>query len=437
LGIALAAFWSRRASAATFFRHMPAPTTTAPRGASYTPPVTGHRAAVIASFLGWTLDAFDFFLVTYALTAIAKEFGRPDKAIALSLTITLAFRPVGAFIFGLMADRYGRKIPLMIDLVFYSIVEVATGLVHSYAAFLVLRALFGIGMGGEWGVGASLAMEKAPAHRRGVLSGVLQEGYAVGNLLAALCFFFVFPRWGWRPMFFIGGIPALLALYVRSFVKESEVWERTRHRDWGAYGRGLASHLPLFLYLFVLMMMMNFVSHGTQDMYPTFLKRDWNFPPQRIAMITAIANTGAITGGILFGFYSDRVGRRRAIVSALVLAVVVIPLWAFSKTVPLLVVGGFTMQFMVQGAWGVIPAHINELAPDSVRGFLPGFAYQCGVAVAGTVAYIEAVFADHMTYATAMAFTAATVFILGAVVAWAGREKRGIAFGEVAPVAME
>jgi SHS family lactate transporter-like MFS transporter len=336
-----------------------------------------------------------------------------------------------------MADRYGRKIPLMIDLVFYSVVEVATGLVHSYAAFLVLRALFGIGMGGEWGVGASLAMEKAPAHRRGVLSGFLQEGYAVGNLLAALCFFFVFPRWGWRPMFFIGGIPALLALYVRSFVKESEVWERTRHRDWGAYGRGLASHLPLFLYLFVLMMMMNFVSHGTQDMYPTFLKRDWNFTPQRVAMITAIANTGAITGGILFGFYSDRVGRRRAIVSALVLAVVVIPLWAFSKTVPLLVVGGFTMQFMVQGAWGVIPAHINELAPDSVRGFLPGFAYQCGVAVAGTVAYIEAIFADHMTYATAMAFTAATVFILGAVAAWAGKEKRGIAFGEVASVAME
>jgi SHS family lactate transporter-like MFS transporter len=193
----------------------------------------------------------------------------------------------------------------------------------------------------------------------------------------------------------------------------------------------------LFLYLFVFMAMMNFVSHGTQDMYPTFLKRDWNFTPQRVAMITAIANTGAITGGILFGFYSDRVGRRRAIVSALVLAVVVIPLWAFSKTVPLLVVGGFTMQFMVQGAWGVIPAHINELAPDSVRGFLPGFAYQCGVAVAGTVAYIEAIFADHMTYATAMAFTAATVFILGAVAAWAGKEKRGIAFGEVASVAME
>jgi MFS transporter, SHS family, lactate transporter len=399
---------------------------------SYTPnKVDGHRAAVVASFLGWTLDAFDFFLVTYTLTAIAKEFGRPDKAIALSLTLTLMFRPVGAFIFGLMADRFGRRIPLMVDLVFYSIVEVATGLVHSYTAFLVLRALFGIGMGGEWGVGASLAMEKAPAHRRGIFSGLLQEGYACGNLLAAVCYFFVFPRWGWRPMFFIGGIPALLALYVRMNVTESEVWERTRHthRDWSAYVRGIFSHWKLFLYLFVFMTMMNFISHGTQDMYPTFLKRDWSFTPQRVAIVTMIANVGAITGGIAFGHFSDSIGRRKAIIIALCLAIVAIPLWAYAPTLPLLVLGGFTMQFMVQGAWGVIPAHINELAPDSVRGFLPGFAYQCGVAVAGTVAYIEAVFADHMTYATAMALTAVTVFTLGAIAAWAGRERHGVAFG--------
>jgi len=398
----------------------------------YTPAVDGHRAAVVASFLGWTLDAFDFFLVTYTLTAIAKEFGRPDKAIALSLTITLMFRPVGAFIFGLMADRFGRRTPLMIDLVFYSIVEVATGLVHSYAAFLVLRALFGIGMGGEWGVGASLAMEKAPAHRRGIFSGLLQEGYACGNLLAAVCYFFVFPRWGWRPMFFIGGIPALLALYVRMNVKESEVWERTRHahKDWSVYARAVFSHWKLFLYLFVFMTLMNFVSHGTQDMYPTFLKRDWSFTPQRVAIITMIANVGAITGGIVFGHFSDRIGRRKAIVIALALAIVAIPLWAYAPTLPLLILGGFTMQFMVQGAWGVIPAHINELAPDSVRGFLPGFAYQCGVAVAGTVAYIEAVFADHMTYATAMALTAVTVFTIGAIAAWAGHERHGVAFGE-------
>ncbi|HMJ18236.1 MAG TPA: MFS transporter, partial [Gemmatimonadaceae bacterium] len=188
----------------------------------------GHRAAVIASFLGWTLDAFDFFLVVFALTAIAKEFHKSDAEIALTITVTLAFRPVGAFIFGLMADRYGRKLPLMIDLVFFSIVEVLTGFAPNYTTFFILRALFGIGMGGEWGVGASLAMEKAPRARRGVLSGLLQEGYATGYLLAAVCFFFVFPRWGWRPMFFIGGLPALLAIFVRYRVEESEVWERTK-----------------------------------------------------------------------------------------------------------------------------------------------------------------------------------------------------------------
>jgi len=405
-------------------------TTTASSPSDDAPPasIQGHRSAVFASFLGWTLDAFDFFLVSFALTAIAKDFDKPVKAIALSITITLAFRPVGAFVFGLMADRYGRRIPLMIDLVFYSIVEVATGFAHSYRTFMILRALFGIGMGGEWGVGASLAMEKAPAHRRGVLSGLLQEGYAFGNLLAAVCFFFVFPRWGWRPMFFIGGLPALLALYVRTHVKESEVWERNRHQSWNEYVRGIGSHWKLFLYLVVLMAMMNFVSHGTQDMYPTFLERDWGFSPERRAVVTMIGNVGAIIGGILFGHYSDRMGRRKAIALALVLAIVTIPLWAYAPSIPLLVVGAFVMQFMVQGAWGVIPAHINELSPSSVRGFLPGFAYQCGVMIASTVVYIEAVFAERMTYANAMALTAVTVFTLGAIAAWAGRERHGVEF---------
>ena len=393
------------------------------------PAPDGHKAAVIASFLGWTLDAFDFFLVTFTLTAIGKEFGQSDKAMALSITLTLAFRPLGAFIFGLMADRYGRRLPLMIDLVFYSVVEVATGFTHSYMSFLVLRALFGIGMGGEWGVGASLAMEKAPSHRRGIFSGLLQEGYATGNLLAALCFFFVFPRWGWRPMFFVGGLPALLALYVRSHVKESEVWERSRSTSWKSYGRGLASHWKLFAYLVFFMAMMNFVSHGTQDMYPTFLQRDWKFDPQLRAKITMVANVGAIIGGVVFGHFSDRLGRRKMIIAALLLAILMVPLWAFAPTVPLLILGAFAMQFMVQGAWGVIPAHINELSPDSVRGFLPGFAYQCGVLIAGTVVYIEPLIAEHTTYANAMAVTATLVFSLGAFAAWIGRERRGVAFG--------
>ena len=393
------------------------------------PAENGHRAAVLAGFLGWTLDAFDFFLVVFSLTAIAKEFDKSDADIALSITLTLAFRPVGAFIFGLMADRYGRRIPLMIDLVFYSVVEVASGLAPNYATFLVLRALFGVGMGGEWGVGASLAMEKAPSRQRGMLSGLLQEGYAVGYLLAAIVYFGVFPRWGWRPLFFIGGLPALLALFVRARVSESEVWQQTKHESWGQLGRAIVSHWRLFCYLTILMAMMNCVSHGTQDMYPTFLQREWGFTPTGRAALTAFSMVGAIIGGVLFGYYSDRIGRRRAIVIALVLAMVVIPVWAFAPSLSLLVIGAFAMQFMVQGAWGVIPAHLNELSPDNVRGFLPGFAYQCGVLLASAIVYLEALYAARTSYATSMALTALTVFIMGAVVAALGDERRGVAFG--------
>jgi SHS family lactate transporter-like MFS transporter len=284
-------------------------------------------------------------------------------------------------------------------------------------------------MGGEWGVGASLAMEKAPAKRRGILSGLLQEGYACGYLLAALAYAVVFPRWGWRPLFFLGGLPALLALYVRLGVKESEVWERTKHDNWGDLGRAIVSNWKLFLYLVMLMTMMNFISHGTQDMYPTFLQRDWGFTPENRARLTAFSMVGAITGGIVFGHISDRIGRRRAIVIALLLAVLAIPIWSHAPGVAVLVAGAFVMQFMVQGAWGVIPAHITELSPDSVRGFLPGFAYQCGVMIASSVTYLEAVFAEHTSYANSMAITAAIVFVGGAIVAWLGRERHGTLFG--------
>jgi SHS family lactate transporter-like MFS transporter len=388
-----------------------------------------HRAAVLAGFLGWTLDAFDFFLVVMTLTAIAREFHRSDAAVALSITLTLAFRPVGAFIFGLLADRYGRRVPLMADLVFYSVMEVLSGLAPTFTSFLVLRALFGIGMGGEWGVGASLVMEKVPVRLRGVLSGLLQQGYAVGYLLAALSFFVVFPRWGWRPLFFIGGLPALLALFVRYRVKESEVWRRSREESWRGLGRAIVRHWRLFLYLVLLMAMMNFVSHGTQDMYPTFLQRDWGFTPARRAALTAFSMLGAIAGGVLVGLVSDRLGRRRSIVLSLVGALAAIPLWAFAPSLAVLVTGAFLMQFFVQGAWGVIPAHITELSPDNVRGFLPGFAYQCGVLVAGSIAYLQAAAAVGRTYAVAMAITAGAVFAVCAVVAALGPERRGIVYG--------
>ncbi|HXY19006.1 MAG TPA: MFS transporter [Gemmatimonadales bacterium] len=388
-----------------------------------------HRAAVLAGFLGWTLDAFDFFLVVMTLTAIAREFHRTDAEVAFSITVTLAFRPVGAFVFGLLADRYGRRVPLMADLIFYSAVEVLSGLAPSFGAFLALRALFGIGMGGEWGVGASLVMEKVPRRLRGVFSGLLQQGYAVGYLLAAVCFFFVFPRWGWRPLFFIGGLPALLALFIRLRVRESEVWQRSRETSWAGLGRSVARHWKLFLYLVLLMAMMNFVSHGTQDLYPTFLQRDWGFTPTRRAALTAFSMVGAITGGILVGLVSDRWGRRRSIAVALVGALATIPLWAFAPSLAMLVAGAFLMQFFVQGAWGVIPAHITELAPDAVRGFLPGFAYQCGVLIAGTIATLEALAARRTGYAVAMAVTGGVVFSVCALVALLGPERRGIEYG--------
>ena len=392
-------------------------------------PAADHRAAVAAGFLGWTLDAFDFFLVVMTLTAIAREFHRTDREVAASIALTLAFRPVGAFVFGLLADRYGRRLPLMADLVFYSAVEVLSGLAPSFTSFLVLRALFGIGMGGEWGVGASLVMEKVPPRLRGVLSGLLQQGYAVGYLLAALSYFVIFPRWGWRPLFFIGGLPALLALFVRYRVQESAVWRRSREESWRGLGRAVLRHWKLFLYLVLLMAMMNFVSHGTQDMYPTFLQRDWGFTPERRAVLTAFSMLGAITGGVLVGLASDRLGRRHSIVLSLVGALAVIPLWAFAPALAMLVAGAFLMQFFVQGAWGVIPAHITELAPDAVRGFLPGFAYQCGALVAGSIGYLQAAAAVGRTYAVAMAMTAGIVFVGCAIVAALGPERRGIAYG--------
>ena len=390
---------------------------------------TGHRAAVFAGFFGWTLDAFDYFLVVYCLTAIGRDFHVSDAAMALSLTLTLAFRPVGAFLFGLLADRYGRRMPLMLNLVFYSIIEVLSGLAPNYTTFMLLRALFGIGMGGQWGVGASLAMEKVPPRIRGLLSGVLQQGYAAGNLLAGICYFFLFDRIGWRPLFFLGGLPALLAVFVWYRVKESEVWEKTRSESWSHLFQAILSHWKLLLSMVVLMTCFNFVSHGTQDMYPTFLQRQWNFAAKARAAMTAVSAVGAILGGTLFGMLSDRMGRRRAMITALLAAVLVIPLWAFAPSMGLLVTGAFFMQFMVQGAWGVIPAHLSELSPDSVRGFLPGFGYQCGVLIAGSVGYIEAIFAGRTSYSVAMAATAGTVFILAAIATGFSRERRAVAFG--------
>jgi len=389
------------------------------------------RNAFLAGFLGWTFDAFDFFILTYVLVQVAREFHKPVSSIAFTLTASLLMRPVGAIIFGLMADRYGRRIPLMLDILFYSVMEVASGLAPSYRVFLILRLLYGVGMGGAWGVGASLAMESVPARLRGVFSGILQEGYAVGNLLAAIAFWTIFPRWGWRPMFFLGVIPALLTLFLLANVKESEAWKAAAAtaKDWRGYFGVLTANWKRFGYLVLLMAMMNFLSHGTQDIYPTFLQQQRHFGPGMTTIISVISMIGAITGGTLIGLYSDRSGRRRAMITAGVCALLVIPLWVFVPAAAWTAVGAFLMQFMVQGAWGVVPAHINELSPDRVRGFLPGFSYQIGVLIAATAPYIEAIMTRHFTYAQSMGSFTTITLLLAIVVIAAGPEAHHVAFG--------
>jgi MFS transporter, SHS family, lactate transporter len=396
---------------------------------------TSHPPAVIAGFSAWLLDAFDFFRVTFCLTAMGLEFHKTDPQIALIITMTMAFRPVGGFLFGIMADRYGRRIPLMINIGVFAFSDILTGLAPNYTFLLVVRALFGIVMGGCWGVAASLAMEGAPAGKRGILSGLLQEGYAAGNVLAAIAYFFLIGPLGWRPLFYLGSLPAIcLVLYIKFFVKESAVWQKEvkSRQPWREQFREIASHWKLFLYLLLFMTMMLFASHGTQDMYPTFLQRQWHFGPSQRATITAISGIGAIIGGIVVGHLSDKWGRRKAIVLAFVLASLVIPLWAYAPNAILLVTGAFLIQFMVQGAWGVIPAHLSELSPDSVRAVLPGFAYQSAGIIASSVVYIEAVYAQKTSYATAMALTAISVFVFASIAALLGRERHGQKFGSSA-----
>jgi len=390
-----------------------------------------QRNALLAGFFGWTLDAFDFFVLAFVLVPVAREFGVSVPAVALTFTASLAMRPVGAFIFGLMADRYGRRLPLMLDILFYSAIEFLSGLAPNYRVFLVLRLLYGVGMGGEWGVGASLAMEWVPPRWRGILSGVLQEGYALGYLLAAGAYYLVFPHWGWRALFFLGGAPALLTLFIRAKVKDPEAWHRSR-ADWGTYWRAILRNWRTFAYLVLLMAMMNFISHGTQDLYPTFLLQQRHFSAGATTLVTVISMVGAILGGLAFGSYSDRGGRRRAMVTAVGLALLLTPLWILAPNLPLIVLGAFLMQFMVQGAWGVVPVHINELSPDALRGFFPGFAYQLGVLLASSIGYVEAVLAQHFSYAQSMGTLAALVLVVGAIVIAVGPEAKGVVFGRAA-----
>jgi SHS family lactate transporter-like MFS transporter len=389
-----------------------------------------QRNTFIACFLGWSLDAFDFFILTFCVSAIATEFQTKVSVVLEAVFLTLVFRPVGAFLFGLAADRFGRRPTLMVDIIAYSVFELSSAFAPSLKVFLITRALFGIAMGGEWGVGAALAFETLPAEGRGFFSGVLQEGYVVGNLLAALVYGTLFHFVGWRGMFVIGALPAFLVIYIRTKVDESPAWlqGRVSRKAESHLGKDIRTYLGTFAFLVLLMFAFNSFSHGSQDLYPTFLTKGHQFAPPTVMFITVVCNIGALLGGILFGTWSEKIGRRRAIVVAALLAIPVIPLWAYSHTVAMLAVGGFLMQFMVQGAWGVIPAHLNELSPPAVRGTFPGFAYQLGNLLSSRNGVFQGKLVENRyagAYQPVLAGTVALVAALVAVVTWSGRERRG------------
>ena len=389
-----------------------------------------QRSAFLASLLGWTLDAFDFFILIFVIHDIATDFKTGVTDVTFAILLTLAMRPIGAFLFGWLADRYGRRPVLMIDILCYSVLELASAFAPSLGVLIVLRALYGIAMGGEWGVGAALTMESVPAQARGLISGILQEGYALGYLLAAVVFYALYPLIGWRGMFVVGVVPALLVLYIRSQVRESSVWQAGGHHR-SSLLEAVRGRWPFVIYVVVLMTAFNFLSHGTQDLYPTFLEVQRCFSSYTVGAIAVLYNIGALVGGIVFGALSERIGRRHAIVIASLLVLPIIPLWAFTTAPLMLALGAFLMQFMVQGAWGVVPVHLNELSPDTVRGTFPGLVYQLGNLLAAANATIQAgiAHAHGGNYAYALALIAGIVAIAVAVLAGFGREAKGVEFG--------
>lgn len=392
-----------------------------------------QRNAFAAAFIGWAMDAYDYFLVVLVYADIAKDFGVSLERMAFLTTVTLIMRPVGAALFGLWADRVGRRVPLLVNVSFYSLVGFACAFAPNYTTLLVLRLLYGIGMGGEWGLGAALAMEKVPTGRRGFFSGVLQQGYSLGYLLAAVSYLAInnWTDWGWRGLFALSLIPALISLFLRSRLSESEVWEKvqlTRTRP--AQILRQPHILRRMVYLVLLMTAFNWMSHGTQDVYPTFLKKGLDFSSNTALYIAILYNIGAMIGGSIIGGLSERLGRRRTIMLSALLALPVVPLFAASHALGLVCLGSFLMQFFVQGAWGVIPAHLTELSPDEIRGFYPGVTYQLGNCLAAFNLPIQERLAASHSYEFALTVTIVPVLIAVIVLAGIGRENRGIRFGE-------
>ena len=390
-----------------------------------------QRNVVIAAVGSWTLDAFDFFLLVFLLSDIAKTFSVDIKQVTLAILLTLAVRPIGALLFGRAAEKYGRRPVLMVNIIIFSLLELASGFAPSLTAFLALRVLYGVAMGGVWGVASSLAMETIPTRSRGVVSGLFQAGYPFGYLIASVVYGLLVSSLGWRGLFFIGTLPILMVVFIWFKVPESPVWLTAHERKTSvALWPILKREWRLCVYAVLLMACFNFFSHGTQDLYPTFLKVQHKFDPHTVSIIAVTYNIAAILGGLVFGSLSERIGRKKAIIIAALLSLPVLPLWAFSSGSLMIGLGAFLMQFMVQGAWGVIPAYLNELAPEGTRAVLPGFVYQLGNLLASVNAYLQADIAEAHgnDYGLAMACVAGTVAVLIAIFIYFGRDTRGQQF---------
>lgn len=395
----------------------------------------GQRRTFAATFLGWTFDSLDFFLLVFCVKAIAGEFHTQPSEVLGAVFLTQAFRPLGALIFGMLADRYGRKPVLLINILSFSVIEFACAFAPSLNVLLVLRALFGVAMGGEWGVGAALTFESLPKEGRGMFSGILQEGYALGSILASAAFGLFFHSIGWRGLFILGAAPALLVLYVRVRVPESPVWvagarKRMARTAMGSAAplvpRNLMAFLPTFLFLVLLMTAFMSFSHGTQDVYPTFLAVAAKLSPETIGAIGVMYGFGSIAGGFVFGLLSEKWGRKRAIVVAALLSIPVIPLYAYGHSAVVLGTGAVLMQFMVQGAWGVVPAYLTELSPGPVRATAPGLAYQLGGLITSWNGKGQALAAEHWgNYPAVLAITVIVVALALAGLAALGHEARG------------